>query len=152
MIGNKLCAMIALSLAFVPLPLFRLPVIVPDRPVRRSVVLLPIDYGDQIYATRPGDIVKAIRYAEGVPSYGVMWLAKRHGGLHTRVPEFIGHRECARILHDIHRQWLHEGRPGDFLVFLRDHYAPLGVENDPRGLNNNWLRKVNEYLVSEVHQ
>lgn len=29
-----------------------------------------------------------------------------------------------------------------FLTFLRDIYAPIGVENDPQGLNRNWLPGV----------
>lgn len=34
---------------------------------------------------------------------------------------------------------------GDFISFLGSRYAPLGVENDPRGLNKFWIGNVKFY-------
>ncbi len=31
---------------------------------------------------------------------------------------------------------------GDFIEFLGSRYAPIGVKNDPKGLNKNWVRNV----------
>ena len=34
----------------------------------------------------------------------------------------------------------------DYLVCLRDRYAPLQAKNDPMGLNSNWLKNVKFFL------
>lgn len=33
-----------------------------------------------------------------------------------------------------------------YLQFLASRYAPIGAENDPTGLNKNWLRNVKYFL------
>jgi len=33
----------------------------------------------------------------------------------------------------------------DYLEFLASRYCPVGVENDPKGLNKNWLKNVRYY-------
>ncbi|HET7263643.1 MAG TPA: hypothetical protein VFL28_03165, partial [bacterium] len=43
-------------------------------------------------------------------------------------------------------EWVRRGRPEDFLVFVRDRYAPLLAENDPAHLNQAWLPNVTRYL------
>ena len=116
------------------------PPIIPPSPV---VITIQHDrgIGETVYLTDPQALIRAIRQAEGVPSYGVMWLARRYKG-HHRVPEHIGRREAARIVHRAYRDWVNSGKEGDFLVFLRDRYAPLGADNDPTGLNDHWLTNV----------
>ncbi len=36
----------------------------------------------------------------------------------------------------------------EFLVCLRDRYCPLKANNDPTGLNANWLRNVRRFLIN----
>ena len=33
-----------------------------------------------------------------------------------------------------------------YLEFLASRYAPIGVKNDPKGLNKNWLKNVKYFL------
>lgn len=33
-----------------------------------------------------------------------------------------------------------------FVTWLSRHYAPIGVSNDPQGLNKNWIKNVEFYL------
>ena len=35
---------------------------------------------------------------------------------------------------------------GDFILFLQRRYAPIGVKNDPKGLNHNWYNNVKHFL------
>lgn len=44
------------------------------------------------------------------------------------------------------RRWLDSGAEGDYLEFLARRYAPVGVKNDPKGLNQNWLSNVRYFL------
>ena len=86
-------------------------------------------------------LIRAIRFAEDVPSYGNLMLAKRYGS-HRSVPEEEGRAETARLLHRYYRTWVARGRPDTFLTFVQQRYAPIGAANDPLNLNRNWLRRV----------
>lgn len=37
----------------------------------------------------------------------------------------------------------------DYLSFLASRYAPVGVNNDPKNLNKNWLKNVKFFLEKE---
>lgn len=104
-----------------------------------------VGFGEMIYLTHPEDIVDAVHYAEQVPSYGNEALARAYGG-HRAVPENVARVATADLLHQWYAEWVRRGRPQDFLVFVRDRYAPLLAENDPAGLNQAWLPNVTRYL------
>lgn len=40
----------------------------------------------------------------------------------------------------------------DFISFLSRTYAPIGAENDPRGLNRNWTSNVSHFYAKEISQ
>lgn len=104
-----------------------------------------VGFGELIYLTHPGDIVEAIHHAEQVPSFGNEALARAYGG-HGAVPENVARVATADLLHQWYGDWVRRGRPNDFLVFVRDRYAPLLAENDPTHLNQAWLPNVTAYL------
>src|SRR2546427_8969263 len=79
--------------------------------------------GDGFYVWCPDLIVQAIRSAEGVPSYGIVRLARLYGS-HRAVPGKVGRAAAARLLHSIHRGWIRNGRQGWFLVYLQRRWAP----------------------------
>jgi hypothetical protein len=108
------------------------------------------DWGDVLYMNNPAAIVQAIRQAEGVPSYGLMNLAKAYGGIHMNVPDPVGRRAAGDLLHHIHAQWIDAGTPGPFLEYLQKQWAPEGASNDPKDLNKNWLRNVQATLQPEL--
>jgi hypothetical protein len=116
-----------------------------DHDYRPVVVKPAMGLGEWFYINHPQAIVEAIGKAEGVSSYGNMYLAAKYGG-HNRVPRQAGYKATAQILHETFREWVAAGKPGDFLVYLRDKYAPLGAANDPQGMNSFWLPNVIKYL------
>ena len=59
-----------------------------------------------------------------------------------------GYGECRKVcLNTIRNNWKrfndygHKTHP-DYLSFLASRYAPIGVSNDPKNLNQNWLKNV----------
>ena len=58
---------------------------------------------------------------------------------------------CFNTVAHKHRLWLalvaKKGVEMPFLTYLANHYAPIGAENDPNGLNRNWERNVNWFLT-----
>ena len=42
-------------------------------------------------------------------------------------------------------RWEAEGKPGDFITFLGNRYAPEKVKNDPTNLNKNWIKNVSKW-------
>lgn len=54
---------------------------------------------------------------------------------------------CYRTVQNQHDRWLKAGGHGEYLVSLANRYAPIGAENDPQGLNNNWLKNLRKVLA-----
>ena len=50
--------------------------------------------------------------------------------------------QCAATVQKNWDRWTNGTKDVPFLVFLRNRYCPIGAENDPQGLNNNWLKNV----------
>jgi len=50
---------------------------------------------------------------------------------------------CINTIAHAKRDW--DGK-GDFITFLGNRYAPIGADNDPLGLNRNWINNVKYYL------
>ncbi len=42
-------------------------------------------------------------------------------------------------------RWEKEGKPGDFITYLGNIYAPANVANDPQNLNRNWIKNVTNW-------
>jgi hypothetical protein len=59
--------------------------------------------------------------------------------------------ESDRILNNSIRnsflRWDNAGRPGKFVDFMQQRWAPLGASNDPSNLNANWSDNVRYYLL-----
>lgn len=73
------------------------------------------------------------------------------GGAKTRHPYGIlvkykvttPRQACINTIRHARRDW--DGK-GDFIEFLGSRYAPIGADNDPRGLNRNWVKNVKYFL------
>ena len=88
-------------------------------------------------------IVAAIRYAEnGGPG-------KEYGILHPRVkPTYRSQAGwCAATVQKNYDRWVKAGSKGEFIEFLGNRYAPIGVDNDPNGLNKHWIPNVKHYTT-----
>jgi len=83
-------------------------------------------------------IVAAIRYAENGGK------GREYGILHKRVgPTYRSQAGwCAATVQKNYDRWVKAGRKGEYLAFLAKRYCPIGADNDPNGLNHNWLRNV----------
>lgn len=78
------------------------------------------------------------------------------GGVKAKVPYGIlsvkvrdkaeARRVCLNTIRNNWRRWEEAGRKGEYLEFLARRYAPVGAQNDPKGLNRHWLRNVKENL------
>lgn len=94
-----------------------------------------------------------------VGGYNVERLAnaiyKAEGGAKTRHPYGIlakyktttPRQACINTIRSKYREWVKLGKRGDYLDYLASRYAPIGAENDPNGLNRNWLKNVRGFLA-----
>ena len=79
-------------------------------------------------------------------------IYKAEGGTKTSHPYgILAHykkttprQACLNTIAHAKRDW---NGQGDFIRFLQTRYAPIGVANDPRGLNRNWYGNVTKFLV-----
>lgn len=90
-------------------------------------------------------IVDAIYQAEGGEK------AKKPFGI-LSVP-CNGYSECRKICENTvrnnYRRWQDSNQSVTYLEFLALRYAPIGVSNDPKNLNPNWLKNVRSILKSK---
>jgi len=49
---------------------------------------------------------------------------------------------CAATIVKNRVRWIEAGYPDDFITFLGSRYCPVGADNDPAGLNKNWIGNV----------
>ena len=78
-------------------------------------------------------LADAIYFAEGGSKtshpYGILAHYK------TTTPR----QACINTINHALRDW---NGQGDFIKFLGSRYCPVGAQNDPTGLNKNWVRNV----------
>lgn len=85
-------------------------------------------------------------------------IYKAEGGEQTNFPYGIksvkckGKKECRKIclntIRNNRKRYTEYGykQYKTFLEFLASRYAPIGVKNDPKGLNKHWLKNVRYFL------
>ena len=104
------------------------------------------DITDDIKSTVSGILPymnKAVKYAENNPkNFGVL------------SEDFATADEANNILNNSIRnnyiRWLLANKPGTFVDFMRDRWAPIGAENDPTGLNPYWNDNVRKSLRQQL--
>lgn len=90
------------------------------------------------------EIVNAIYIAEGGSKakylYGIRSVKYKN--------EADAKRICLNTVRNNRKRYLKYGYKEykTFLEFLASRYAPIGVKNDPKNLNRNWLRNVKKNL------
>jgi len=88
-------------------------------------------------------ILFAIRKAENGPKgleFGVMHPKAKNTNLNIQAGW------AAATIVKNRQRWEDAGKPEDFITFLGKKYAPVGVENDPEGLNVNWVKNVKYWI------
>ena len=110
-----------------------------------SLMLLSLLFASYCLGAEYNDhaIADAIYYAEGEKA------SKPFGILSV---ECEGYNECRKIclntIRNNRKRYSDYGykKFDTYLEFLSSRYAPIGVKNDPRGLNKNWLKNVLYFL------
>ena len=87
-------------------------------------------------------IVAAIRFAENGGR------GREYGILHDRCePTYRSQAGwCAATVQKTYDRWVKLGMPGEFVCHLGARYCPVGADNDPTGLNKNWVSNVQYFL------
>ena len=106
--------------------------------IKLAVFLIFMAQIGTIYAYTDNQLANAIFKAENSKSHPYGILAHYE---HTSPRQ-----ACLNTIHHWFKVW--DGK-GDFVAFLGSHYAPLNCENDPNGLNVNWIRNVHYFLNKE---
>lgn len=119
-----------------------------------QVVSVPQAYGTSKYAGKlslsahmaANDLVpqlaKAVKLAEGNPrNHGVLSVPTHNEGQASKVLDDSIYNNLVR--------WHQAGRPGKFVDFMQNRWAPVGVTNDPHNLNKNWAPNVRKALQQD---
>lgn len=81
----------------------------------------------------------AVKVAEGNPrNHGVLSVHTAGSGDASRVLQNSVYNNFVR--------WDQDGRPGKFIDYMQQRWAPIGVANDPKNLNVNWAGNVRKAL------
>jgi hypothetical protein len=97
-----------------------------------------LDYSDD-------EIADAIYQAEGgskakVP-YGILSI-KVEGDQEAR-------RICLNTIRNNRVRFANQSIFTDYIEFLGSRYCPIGADNDPQGLNKNWVKNVKYFLTKK---
>lgn len=109
-------------------------------------------------------LIAMISRAHGMPPAEAERLADAifhcEGGDRAKVPYGIlsvkvsgkeeARRVCLNTIKNNFKRWQAAGAQGSYLEFLARRYAPIGASNDPKALNQNWLRNVRAHLEKNV--
>ena len=76
----------------------------------------------------------SVRYPYGVKS------------IDTRGDPALARRICLNSIRNSRRRWEAAGRPGDWLAFFAARWCPVGAQDDPTGLNRNWMANMRRIL------
>lgn len=114
-------------------------------------VMMPQPYGTRQYAGKlslqdhqmANDLVpqisSAVKIAEGNPrNHGVLSVPTANEGQASKV--------LSNSVYNNFVRWNQAGRPGKFVDFMQQRWAPVGVSNDPKNLNKNWAGNVRKAL------
>ena len=84
-------------------------------------------------------LATAIYYAENSKThpYGILAHYK-----HT-----TPRQACINTIKSAIRKYEKSNKRLDYITFLSKTYAPVGVANDPKGLNKNWVKNVKYFLI-----
>lgn len=108
------------------------------------ILLLCLICYSACYSYTDAEIADAIYKAEGGAK------AKKAFGILSVKCE--GYNECRQVclntIRNNRKRYKEYGykKYKTYLEFLASRYAPVGAENDPRGLNRNWLKNVKYFL------
>ena len=87
-------------------------------------------------------IVNAIYKAEGGEKatylYGIRSVSYKD--------EAEARRICLNTVRNNRRRFKDQTKHNEYLLFLASRYCPINADNDPKGLNKNWVKNVKYFL------
>lgn len=92
-------------------------------------------------------VVYAIRRAENGRA------GREFGILHPKAVDTNLDTQAGWCAATVYKEWVRQGKPRDMGLFipqLGKRYCPVGAENDPKGLNQNWVRNVTKFYHREI--
>ena len=100
-----------------------------------NIAFAELDY----FQVKDEKIVNAIYWAEGGPKakvpYGIL-------SVKTDDPRKV----CMNTVRNNKERFLAQNEYKDYIEFLGSRYAPVGADNDPKGLNKVWVDNVKWYI------
>ena len=91
-------------------------------------------------------IVNAIYLAEGGAKtkypYGILSIDTKGDVAYAR-------KICYNTVRNNKVRFNNQEKYTDYIEFLGSRYCPIGAENDPKGLNKNWVKNV-KYFINKV--
>jgi len=66
-------------------------------------------------------------------------------GILTKYKHTTPRQACINTIKHALKDFPYQTKYIDFIEFLGSRYAPIGADNDPKGLNKNWVKNVNFY-------
>jgi len=89
-------------------------------------------------------IVNAIYWAEGGANtkypYGIVSIDTKGDVAYAR-------KICYNTVRNNKARFLKQSTYTDYIEFLGSRYCPIGAENDPKGLNKNWVKNVKYFIA-----
>lgn len=103
------------------------------------------------YATHaqidPERLANAIYRAENSKRYPYGIVSIPLKGDTQAAREAYARRICLNTIRNNIARWERAGKTNDFITFLGNRYAPVGVANDPNRLNSNWIKNVKQFYA-----
>lgn len=78
---------------------------------------------------------EAIHHAEGNDNYGIL----------THYEHTSYKQACINTVRHKYKNWIRQGRRGNFIDYLGSQYCPVGCDND-NGTNKYWIDNVKYWL------
>lgn len=96
------------------------------------------------------ELVDGYTIDEWVTAIGKAENSKTHPyGVMTRYKHTSAKQACANTIRHYWHDYCTISQSKRFLAYLQEHYAPIGVSNDPHNLNRHWQTNVLYYLRKE---
>lgn len=89
-------------------------------------------------------IANAIKKVEGNSNYGIISLKLK--GNTKEEKEIYARKICINTIKNNFARWKNQSQEKDYISFLGSRFAPLGVGNDPKNLNKNWIKNMKFFL------
>ena len=94
-------------------------------------------------------VVYAIRRAENGRA------GREFGILHPRAIDTNLDTQAGWCAATVYKEWCRQGKPtnmGTFIPLLGKRYCPVGADNDPSGLNKNWVKNATKFYNQEINK